>query len=193
MCSSDLTKNVGLLKVSGCRIYGNNKIYRGVSILSGTMCEISDCYIDNCIGPSIFLMGYPGLEGRTVDIVIRHNRIDGGQGLTSWNYVEGIFCRDNIFCNATPSVNINAEPGKGLVSFKLQDNDFDTSKNIGVYIDNIANIQITGCWFSNLESGLVIGEAAHSLIVSSNQMYCRGNHGSYFRARRRSDPGGPDY
>jgi hypothetical protein len=112
---------------------------------------------------------------RTVDVSIRENRVDGcATSLSTYDFVEGLFARDNIFFNPVgAAVALNASSNaNGLSSFKLQENDYDTCGAAGVYIDNVSNIQITDCWFSN-NSGtdLVLADNANSCVVAGNQFY----------------------
>ena len=112
---------------------------------------------------------------RTLDVSVRENRIEGGvSALVSWDFVEGLFCRDNIFFN-TSSSGVTASASNsinGLISFKFQENDFDSCGASGLYIDNISNIQITGCWFSNNATDDVqLKEFSDSIVVVGNQFY----------------------
>lgn len=166
---------VGLFKVSGCRIYGDNKIYNGISISRGMISDISGNYLDNFINDGVSLAGSGSGANRTVDTSIRENRIEGGAiGLKTWDFVEGVFCRDNIFFNqSTTSASVSASVNaNGLVSFKFQENDFDSSSGVGLYVDMVSNVQVTGNWFSNIiGTSLVIRSNVDGSIVSDNQVY----------------------
>lgn len=166
---------VGVCEVFGCRIFGNNEIYNGINVLRGTIVNIQNNYIDNCINFGINLEGTGTGANRTIDTSVRENRIEGGLvAINSWNFVEGVFCRDNILFNtAGGGAVINASSNaNGLVSFKFQDNDFDSCGTNGIYIDNVSNIQITDCWFSNnTQDDIVIKSNVDSCIIASNQIY----------------------
>ncbi len=166
---------IGVSEISGCRIYGNNEIYNGIRIYRGTIIDIQNNYIDNCINYGIYLEGTDSSTNRTVDVVIRENRIEGGvSALVTWDFVEGVYCRDNIFFNTSSNgAGLNASSNaNGLYSFKFEGNDFDTCGGSGLYIDNISNIQITDCWFSTITAdALQIKSNVVACIVSANQFY----------------------
>lgn len=166
---------VGTAKIVGCRVYGNNKIHNGISISRGMICEISGNYIDNCVNEGVYLVGTGDGADRTVDASIRENRIEGGSiGLKTWDFVEGVFCRDNIFFNQTTAcASVSASTNaNGLISFKFQENDFDTSAGVGLYLDMVSNVQVTGNWFSMITgTSLQIKDTVDSAIVSDNQIY----------------------
>jgi hypothetical protein len=165
---------VGVVELTGNRIYGNNEIYNGIRILRGIGVDIFGNYIDNCVGKAVYLEGTGSGANRTVDVVLRENRIEGGvTGLEGWDYVEGVFCRENIFYNhSSAAVVFSASSNAaGLVSFKFQNNDFDTCGG-GLYLDKINNIQVTGNWFSNnTGTDLQIKEDVDSYVITGNQMY----------------------
>ena len=166
---------VGVSEISGCRIYGNNEIYNGISIYRGTIVNIQNNYIDNCINIGIRLEGSDNTVNRTIDVIIRENRIEGGvTALYTWDFVEGVFCRDNIFFNTSSTGVISSASSNtnGLLSFKFEGNDFDTCGGTGLYIDNINNIQVCDCWFSNNGADdLQIKSGVSTCIISSNQFY----------------------
>lgn len=166
---------VGTAKIVGCRVYGNNKIHNGISISRGMICEISGNYIDNCVNEGVYLVGTGDGADRTIDASIRENRIEGGSiGLKTWDFVEGVFCRDNIFFNQTTTcASVSASTNaNGLISFKFQENDFDTSAGVGLYLDMVSNVQVTGNWFSMITgTSLQIKDTVDSAIVSDNQIY----------------------
>jgi hypothetical protein len=172
------TDSIGVCEISGCRIYGNNRIHGGIRIYRGIIVDIQNNYIDNCINNGIYLEGSGVGANRTIDVSIRENRIDGGTNcLVTWDFVEGLFCRDNIFFNpsgagASSSASSNAN---GLASFKFQNNDFDTCGAAGLYLDNVSNIQVSDCWFSN-NSGvdLTLKENVDGCIITDNQFYPSG-------------------
>jgi hypothetical protein len=166
---------VGVCEVSNCRIYGNHQIFCGIYILRGMILTIQNNYIDNCVEDGIYMEGTGTGANRTADIIVRQNRIEGGQvALETWDFVEGLFCRDNILFNTSGNaVEINASSNaNGLFSFKLQNNDFDTCGASGVYLDKVSNVQISDNWFSNIvATALILKEQSDTVIVSDNQFY----------------------
>jgi len=169
---------VGVCALTNNRIYGNGKIHGGVKIYKGIIINVTDNYIDNCQAYGLYLEGADATTGRTIDVTIRNNRVEGGTtALNAWDFVEGLFVRGNIFYNTTDAVvSISASSAaNGLSSIKLQDNDFDTSEASGCYIDNVSNIQVTGNWASNTLGGIVIGAGVDAVVVSGNQVYSNGH------------------
>ena len=165
---------VGVTDVIGCRIFGDDKIFGGIKVIRGIIINIEDNYIQNCVSIGIYLEGTGTGANRTVDISIRENRVEGGAfGLSTWDFVEGVYCRDNIFFNqsntcAAISASTNAN---GLFSFKLQENDFDTAPN-GVFVQNVNNIQINDNWLSNNSTlCLYLGANVTGGVIADNQMY----------------------
>lgn len=177
---------IGVCEIYDCRIYGNNVIWGGIRIYRGMIINIQNNYIDNCVGTGIHLQGSGAGGNRTADVTIRGNRVEGGvTALSTWDFVEGLFCRDNIFFNTSSvGVTVNASTdANGLVSFKFQENDFDTCGSSGLFIDKVSNIQVTGCWFSsNGSDDLQLQESSGAVVVVGNQFYpnasainCRGS------------------
>jgi hypothetical protein len=165
---------VGVTDVTGCRVFGDSKIFGGIKVIRGVIINIEDNYIQNCVSIGIYLEGTGTGANRTVDVSIRENRVEGGVfGLSTWDFVEGLFCRDNIFFNQSSTcAAINASTNaNGLYSFKLQENDFDTAPN-GLFVQNVNNVQITDNWFSNNSAKcLAIGLDVAGGVVADNQMY----------------------
>lgn len=166
---------IGVCNIADCRIYGNNEIYGGIKIYRGIAVNIQNNYIDNCVNFGIYLEGSGSGANRTIDITIRENRVEGGvSALVTWDFTEGIYVRDNIFFNTSSTgVALNASSNvNGLFSFKLQENDFDTIGAVGLYINNISNIQVTDNWFSNNTSDdLLIDVNTVAVVVDANQFY----------------------
>lgn len=166
---------IGVCEITGCRIYGNNEIWRGIRIYRGIVVGIHNNYIDNCINRGLYIEGSGTGANRTVDVVIRENRIEGSvTAIETWDFVEGVFCRDNIFFNTSgAAVSVNASTNaNGLVSFKFQENDFDTCGGSGLYLDKVSNVQVTGCWFSSITpDALQLKSDCQSVLVSGNQFY----------------------
>lgn len=167
--------NTGILDVFGCRMYGNNKIFGGIRLQNSIIINIDGNYIDNVVSRGIFAIGSGLGADRTVDLSIRHNRIEGGlNAVQTSDFVEGVFLRDNIIFNTSGvgAVFGASSNANGLFSIKLQDNDFDTCAGGGVYLEHINNLQVTGNWFSsNGGDDLTIKETVDSAVVSANQMY----------------------
>lgn len=177
---------IGGCEIKGCRVYGNNEIHGGIKIYRGIIINIQNNYIENCVNTGIYLEGSGTGANRAVDVTIRENRVEGGvNALSTWDFVEGLFCRDNIFFNTSGvGVVVGASSNaNGLVSFKFQENDFDTCGAAGLYIDKISNVQVTGCWFGNNGGDdLQLKELCDAVIVVGNQfypsasaIYCYGN------------------
>lgn len=169
------TNFVGVFEVSGCRIYGNNRIWRGIVVNRGIIVSLFENYIDNCINRGIYLIGTGTGANRTVDVNIYHNRVEGGvTAMETSDFVEGLYCRDNIFFNTTGNgvVCDATTNANGLASFKLQHNDFDSHGGYGLYIDKVNNVQVTGCWFSNnTNDDLEIQALSDGVVVTGNQFY----------------------
>lgn len=168
----------GVSDISGCRIFGDNKIHGGIRVYRGIMVNVFENYIQNCINHGIYLQGTGGGNDRTVDVCIRENRVDGCvNALNTYDFVEGVFCRDNIFYNQTgSSVSCNASSdANGLVSFKFQNNDFDSAGGSGLFMQNIGSVQVTGNWFSNNQSGtataMQVGSNCTGLVITGNLMF----------------------
>jgi hypothetical protein len=170
---------VGVSEISNCRIFGNNTIYNGIRIWRGIIVNIFNNYIDNVVNRGIYLEGQGSGGNRTVDISIRENRIDGGvNALYTWDWVEGIFVRDNIFYNQSGNcVNLDASNNtNGRFSVKIQENDLDTSGGIGLYVDKINNIQVTGNWISNNDGNCIeLGPEVSGCQINANMMYPKAN------------------
>jgi len=168
-------RRIGVSEISGCRIFGDNKIYNGIKINPVVILNIFNNYIDNCLNYGIYIEGLGTGADRTVDVSIRETRIDGCvNAINTWDFVEGLFCRDNIFYAQTAgSVTCNASSNaNGLASFKFQENDFDSAGGSGLVLENINNIQVTGCWFSaNGNRDIAIGANVTGCVIVGNQMY----------------------
>lgn len=166
---------VAVVEVSCCRIFGNSRIWRGINILRGIIVNVRNNYIDNYIDRGVYAIGAGLGANRTVDLTLYENRIEGGvTAFETYDFVEGVFCRDNIFFNTSGScVVLNATSNaNGLFSFKFQENDFDTAGGSGLFIDKVGNVQVTGCWFSSLTAdALQIKSEAQAIIVAGNQFY----------------------
>ena len=170
---------IGVAKIQDCLIYGDNKLYGGIKVRNGIQIDIQNNYIARCVRDAIYLDGSTPID-RTIDIVIRENRIEWCyNGTTIWDNVEGVFYRDNItFGSYNHALYVDAStPANGLVSFKFQENDFDGSVKTGAYIDKVTNIQFTDNWCSsNTDTGvaanLYIGPDASGVVVDGNQFYC---------------------
>ena len=165
---------IGVVDITGCRIYGNNKIYNGIKIRRGIIVNIKDNYIDNCLNLGIYLEGTDATTNRTIDVSILENRIEGGiSALSTWDFVEGVFCHDNIFFNtSSAAVTCSASSNvNGLSSFKFKDNDFDTAA-AGLFVNNISNIQVNNNWFSAITGiGADFGANVVATVIAGNQMY----------------------
>ena len=169
------TDLVGVFEVSGCRIFGNARIWRGIVISRGIITSLFENYIDNCVNRGIYVIGTGTGANRTVDTTIHHNRVEGGVTcLETSDFVEGMYVRDNIFFNTTSNgaVADATTDANGLASFKFQHNDFDSHGGYGLYIDKVNNVQVTGNWFSNnTNDDLEIQSLSDGVVVTGNQFY----------------------
>lgn len=165
----------GTVKVEGCRVFGQSRIWAGVRFRRTIISHFLDNYIDNTVRYGIYLIGTDASANRTIDTVINGNRIEGGvTAVESSDFVEGLFVRDNIFYNTSGiGVVVDATSNtNGLVSFKFQDNDFDTCAGGGLYMDKVGNVQITDNWFaSNGVADIQLKETTDATVVTDNQMY----------------------
>lgn len=171
---------IGMTEISGCTMYGGSKLHGGINLYRSIVANVFNNQIQDVINYGIYVQGSGTGNNRTIDTSIRENRIDGGaSALVTWDYVEGMFVRDNIFLRQSAAcVSASASSNvTGLVSFKFQDNDFDGAGGVGLYLENISNTHITGNWFSsNTGIDIDIGTGADSVLVSANQIYPI-NHG----------------
>lgn len=165
----------GIVSVHDCNFYGENKLYRGIELKRVIIGNIYNNSITHLVNNGLYLYGTDATANRTVDISIRENRIEYcANAIVIWDYVEGIFCRDNIFYNTSGSaVSVNATTAAaGLISMKFQENDFDTCGAAGLYFDKVSNFLIENNWFSNITGpALNIESAATYGIVSGNMFY----------------------
>lgn len=168
---------VGVLSIEDCRVFGDSKIYRGIEMSRGIICEILDCYIQDTVDLGMYFVGTGTGANRCVDIEIYKCRVEGtgDSGMECGDYTEGFFVRDNIFFNtATACVSI-APPANPLFSFKFEGNDFDTSGGKGLYIKDVNNITVNDNWFSsNTGISLHIDTGTTGVVVAGNQMYGTG-------------------
>ena len=166
---------VGISEIRHCRVYGNNRIWRGVRFIRAIMCWMSNNYIDNCINRGTYMIGTGTGANRTVDINMLENRVEGGiTALETSDFVEGLYCRENIFFNTSGVGAIHGATtnANGLISFKLQHNDYDTCGGGGLYIDMIDDVQVTGCWFSAVQVfGCSIKDNVDGCVFSGNQVF----------------------
>lgn len=166
---------VGVLEISKQRMYGENKIFRGITLNRAAIVNIYDSYFQSCLDDAVYLVGTGTGDNRTVDVTFYNNRIESCyRGLVTSDYVEGLFVRENILWNITNNgMHIDAtNNANGLVSFKFHENDFDTCGGYGLYIDKVSNLQVQNNWFSNNSNTcLYIGSLVDAAIVSGNQIY----------------------
>lgn len=165
----------GVCKLTGNRIYGNNKIYNGIMISRGIINDFVGNYIDNYINSGITIVGTDMADNRSIDNSFYQNRIEGGSSaLVTGDFVEGIFVRDNIFFNTSQNgvvVDATIEANAGA-SFKFQQNDFDTCGQSGLFIDKVNAVLIDGNWFSSnngtAATGVNVGPGLDGAVVSNN-------------------------
>jgi hypothetical protein len=167
---------VGVLQLDNLRVYGASRIYQGITINRGIIVNITNCYIQDTVSYGLFVQGTGAGANRSVDITVKDCRIEGtgGEGLNCFDFTEGVFCKDTIFYNnSTAAVTINAtNTTNGLFSFKFEGCDFDTADGLGLVINNVNNVTINDCWFSNNTGiNLYIDSGVDSFIVTGNQAY----------------------
>lgn len=166
---------VGVSEMEDCRVYGNNRFWRGVRLTRSIIFGMLNNYIDNCINRGVYIIGTGTGANRTVDTTMHGNRIEGGiTALETSDFVEGLFARENIFFNTSGiGVVIDATTNaNGLNSFKLQENDYDTCGGGGLYIDKVSNVQVTDGWFSAVQIySLTLGSLSDGVVVNGNQLY----------------------
>jgi hypothetical protein len=168
---------VGVFTVQNCRVFGNGRIWRGVFIERGIVCYILDNYIQNTVAQGIFLQGTGTGANSTIDIKITGNRIEftGSEGLSTFDFTEGLFVRDNIFYATTgAAVSLNASTNaNGLTSFKFEGNDYDTiAGGSAFFVSKVSNITLADSWFSNnAGTDVRIESDADSVVINCGQWY----------------------
>jgi hypothetical protein len=169
---------VGDLIIGNGRCFGNSRIHRGVIVNRGIRVRVADNHIQDTVSNGVYAVGTGAGANRTVDLLLFNNRIEstGAEGLSCFDYTEGVFCRDNIFYDCEgASVSVSAtNTTTGLYSFKFEGNDFDTATGagLGVYLQNVDNISVSDNWFSNNTGvNVQIESGVDSYIVSGNQIY----------------------
>lgn len=166
-------EQAALVNILNCRVYGTANYYnRGVNFYRVLISEIRDCYLQLCTN-GIYLQGLDATVNVCGDIKILNNRIECDTGLLCYDFVSGLYCRNNIFyACATAGISVSASSNaNGLNSFKFQDNDVDTC-GTGLYVDKISNVQITDGWFSaNNGSNIYSTDSVDGLVVADNQIY----------------------
>ena len=177
-----LARYCGVLEIERCRVYGQSRIYRGFDFSRVLIADLCRNYIQACVNHGIYLVGTGSGANLTEDVTIRNNRIEacGGDGLNVYDFVEGLFVKENIFYNMTGSgVACNSSIlANGLVSAKFVENDFDTCAALGMYLQNAQNLTIAAGWFSNnTGANLQIDTGCTGTVVADNQLY--GNASSY--------------
>ncbi len=173
-----LCRYIGDTWIENCRVFGESKIFRGIDISRGIRVRIAGNFIQSTVNNGVLIQGTGTGANRAVDIEVLSNRFDsvGNTGLNCFDFTEGVFCRGNIFYNCgTASAAVNAtNTTNGLLSFKFQTNDFDTTTGTGtgLYLQNVSNIAVEDNWFSNNAGvNLRADDGVDTLLISSNQLY----------------------
>ncbi|RPJ56855.1 MAG: hypothetical protein EHM12_09830 [Dehalococcoidia bacterium] len=168
---------VGVFTVQNCRVFGNDRIWRGIFIQRGLVCRILDNYIQNTVAQGIFLQGTGTGINATNDIKITGNRIEytGGEGLSTYDFTEGLYVRNNIFfAIASAAVYLDASAKvNALVSFKFEGNDYDSIGGGSVfYVSKVSNVTMADSWFSNnAGTDVRIESDADSVVINCGQWY----------------------
>lgn len=166
---------VATCKIEGNRIYGDGKIYDGIVISRGLINDFVSNYIDNCIRNGVTITGTDMASNRSIDNSFYMNRIEGGSSaMVAGDFVEGVFVRHNIFYNTSQNgvvVTASSDANAG-VSFKFQENDFDTCGQAGLSLDKVSAWLVQNNWFSNNSgtgaTGVNIGAQADGGVLSGN-------------------------
>lgn len=169
----------GYVNLSNSRVYGDSKIFNGLSVNVGTIVNIFDCIIENCVSNGVFTQGVSNTanNNKAIDVRIDRCRISGNNmGINAYSYTEGLFIRNTIlYGNISAQISISAASNAaGLVSFKIQECDIDSPVGNGVFISNVSNVQFTDNWISlqNVSAfGLRSDSAVDGLVIAGNQVY----------------------
>lgn len=165
--------NVGGPVIQDCLAYGDAKLWGLVGINRCVVAYIRRNTSDGYIDTAVRAVGTGLDSNRAVDVAIYDNRFVGGRRAMSFgDFCEGGFIRRNI-CYNQSDYQLALEPSSAenaLLSFKIQDNDFDTGD--GIYAQFVKNIQINGNWFAAHRTKPMIRlEKTDSVIVQGNQAY----------------------
>lgn len=176
--------NVGAFVVENSVGYGSagNAAQGFIDVTRAIVGYIRNNTTEGLLGSALRFKGTDNAANRCVDVAVYDNRFVGGVNAASYgDYCEGIFFRRNI-CYAQTEWQLlisAASPATGLLSAKIQENDFDspTLQKGGVYIQNFKNVQIVGNWFANnsVDPMIQIATGTDSIIVSDNQAYPASN------------------
>lgn len=165
--------NVGGPVVQDCLAYGDAKLWGLAGINRCVVAYIRRNTADGYIDTAVRAVGSGLDSNRAVDVAIYDNRFVGGRRAMSFgDFCEGGFIRRNI-CYNQSDYQLALEPSSAanaLLSFKIQDNDFDTGD--GIYAQFVKNVQINGNWFAAHRTNPMIRlEKTDSVIVQGNQAY----------------------
>ncbi|MEB6533283.1 phage tailspike protein [Pantoea stewartii] len=168
---------VGGLVVEDCLGYCDGKAFGFLDVYRCIVANIRRNTVSSPVDTAVRAKGKDNGADRAVDFSIYDNRFVGGKHALRWgDYCEGLFFRRNI-CYAQTEYQLVIEPSSvdtGLVSGKIQDNDFDSpqTSNGGIYIQYYSNTQITGNWFANNSQDPMIRlESTDTTIIQGNQCY----------------------
>lgn len=167
--------NVGAFRITRAYCYGDNKTFGFAQITNGIETYFFACKSTNTTSKDINLLGTGPGGLRTVDTTIYDCRLErGNDGIVIGNYCEGVFIRRNIlYLHSGKQIVFFAEPGKGLVSGKVQENDIDSGQSGGIYVRNFGNLQICDNWFADTTSStqIELDLGANDTIITGNQAY----------------------
>lgn len=173
-------RNVGAFVVEDCTSYGytGNRANGFIDVECAIVGYIRRNRTESPVESSVSLRGLDNDAGRCVDVAVYDNRfVKGKNALKYGDYCEGLFIRRNIFYAQTGwQLEIAASTAaKGLLSGKIQQNDFDSPQTSagGIYMQFFKNVQITGNWFANNSSDPMINlrQGTDGVLISDNQAY----------------------
>lgn len=161
--------NGGIVDLEDLLIYGNSQIPIGIQFNQAVQCSVKDSYITGTTVSGIDLKGTDANVFRCIDIRIDRNRIEKtATGINCGDYVEGLYVRNNIIFQCSTVGFAYGAGAHGLISVKLQNNDFDTC-GIGVYMQSLSAWQISDNWFSNNTSqNILIKDTASTGTITGN-------------------------
>jgi hypothetical protein len=171
------TDYLGVVEIDGVRIFGDDKIYRGINLKRTTLTDfIGKNYIQETVDEAVHLEGTGTGTGKTIDTTIQNLRIDRcGKGLLAHDYVEGLFLFPGfaVYGCTGNGVTVDASAdANGLISFEMIGTNFDTNGGYGAYIDKVENGKILGGWSSNNTTGeIYIGSEASDFDIQCMEMY----------------------
>lgn len=184
---------VGVTTFKNFRIYGENKIFRGILFGRAIITNVFDGYIQNTVSNGIYAFGTGTGANKTIDLKINRMRVEytGADAVSCSDFVEGVYVENCILYNITGACfSANASiAANGMISLKLANTDFDTGTGAGIYLNFVSTVTIANPWVSNVaNSGIRIDQAdgvnivgGQVYVTGSNQAIDLGSTGSFCR------------